>query len=90
MNDTTSIFGMVYDELQAKTKQLPEYKRFTRAFDALDREQVVDIILDGDIFWLEYARHNDLTDQQHALLVDYIEKHKGYKYLYHTKQAIRS
>ena len=77
---------MIYDELDAKRKHTPkEFKKWARAFDALDREAWADIILDGDIFWLEhYTYGEDITDQEHAELVAFCEQH-GYKYLYHIK-----
>lgn len=77
-----SIFGMVYEELQSKIEHLPEqYGQYQRAFDALDTEDISDIILDNGTFWFEYSDYSEVTDQQYALLVKYLEN-KGYKHLY--------
>lgn len=78
-----SIYGMIYDELDAKRKHAPkEFKKWARAYDALNREAWADIILDGDIFWIEhYQRAGGVTKQEHAELMAYLEQH-GYKYLY--------
>ena len=78
-----SIFLMVYEELKAKIEQLPkQYGHYQRAFDALDTENISDIILDNGTFWFEYPQHSVVSDQQYALLVNYLENHKGYKHLY--------
>ena len=80
-----SIYGMIYDELDAKRKHAPkEFKKYARAFDALDREAWADIILDGDIFWIEYYQYNygaAVTNRENAELKDFCEE-LGYKYLY--------
>jgi len=84
-----SIFTMIYNELQNKhLMKISGYSdnQAKRMFDALDTEDVSDIILDGNTFWLEYSTYNNLTDQQHALLVNYIER-KGYRYLYHLAKV---
>lgn len=83
-----SIYGMIYNELDAKRKHAPdEFSKYKRAFDALDREAIGDIILEGGIFWLEYSTYGEYTDQAHAELVSYIER-RGYRYLYHVGEAI--
>lgn len=78
-----SIFSMIYNELKANIENLPTYnnKAARRAFDALDTEQISDIILDGKTFWFEYPQHSVVTDQQYAYLVHFLEQH-GYKHLY--------
>ena len=79
-----SIYGMVYDELKAKTEHLPRYntKIAKSVFDVLDREGIADIILDDKTFWFEsYINGNNWTNKQHDWLVKYLEN-KGYKYLY--------
>ena len=79
-----SIYGMIYDELKAKIQHLPEYdtKIAKSVFDALDREAIADIILDGDVFWFEsYTSGNDWTNEQHDWLKRYLEGN-GYRYLY--------
>lgn len=82
------IFGMIYDELAAMKRHRPEdFINFSRAFDILDREQVMGIVVDGNTFWLERSQLSEITDQAHAELVSYIER-KGYKYLYHTKEGV--
>ena len=78
-----SIYGMIYDELDAKRKHAPkEFKKYARAFDALDREAWADIILDGDIFWIEHYQHvGGATRQEYEQLKEFCEDH-GYKYLF--------
>ena len=76
-----SIYGMIYDELDAKRKHTPkEFKQWARAYDALDREAWADIILDGDIFWIiEHYQHGaGATRQEYEELKEYLEQH-GYK-----------
>lgn len=80
----SSIYGMIYDEIGAKIKHLPEYntKIAKSVYDALDREAIADIILDGNIFWFEsYNAGNNWNNAQHDWLVKYL-RGKGYKYLY--------
>jgi hypothetical protein len=78
-----SIFHQVYNELKAKIEHLPkQYGHYQQAFEALDNEEVSDIIVDNGVFWFEYPLYSELTDQQYALLVNYISNHLGYKHLY--------
>ena len=84
MNDCTSIYGMIYDELKAKIEHDKKYntKIAKSVFDVLNRERIADIILDGDIFWFEsYIAGNDWTDKEYSWLKNYLIN-KGYKYLY--------
>lgn len=81
-----SISGMIYNELKARIEHLPkQYKKYKPAWDALDREEVIDIILDGEIFWFECNMYNNFTNRQHDLLVEYIES-KGYKFLHNLQR----
>lgn len=87
---TTSIYGMIYDELDAKIKHLPkEYGKYQKVFDALDREAIGDIILDGDVYWFEWAQYHDtVSDKTMALLKQYINQ-KGYRYMYDIPEIVR-
>ena len=78
-----SIYGMIYDELYEKREHEPEeFKKYARAYDALNREAWADIILDGDIFWIEHYQHGaGATRQEYEQLKEYLEQH-GYKYLF--------
>ena len=79
-----SIYGMIYDELNEKRKHEPEeFKKYARAYDALSREAWADIILDGDIFWIEfYHRNTGITDRENDELIAFCEEEHGYKYLF--------
>lgn len=79
-----SIYGAIYNELQAYTAYLPRYntKIAKSVYDALDREAIADIILDGKTFWFEtYQYGKGLTNAQHDWLVRFLKQH-GYQYLY--------
>lgn len=80
----TSIYGMVYNELQAKIKHLPEYntKIAHSVFNKLDREAIGDIILDDKVFWFEHRTYETgLTNREYNWLIKYLRGH-GYNYLY--------
>ena len=79
-----SIYGMIYDELDAKRKHAPkEFKKWARAYDALGREAWADIILDGDVFWIEQYQHGaGATNQEWEELIAFCEEEHGYKYLF--------
>lgn len=79
-----SIYGMIYDELKAKIKHLPDqYGEYQGAFDLLDLELIAGIELDGDTFWFEWFNlpPNSLKDKDLLSLKKYITS-KGYCYLY--------
>lgn len=83
----SSIYGMLYDELEAIKKHKPEeFEQFAEGFDALDREAIGDIILDGETFWFEWSRYSDISESAIYQMLNYI-KRKGYTYLYDAKEA---
>jgi hypothetical protein len=76
---------MIYKELKAKIHHLPaEYAKYKPVLDAMDQEQIHNIILDNGVFWFEYPKNNTVTNEQHDLLVAYL-KQKGFKYLHERK-----
>ena len=72
---------MIYEELQAKIKHLPDYKKYKKAFDVLDEEKITDIILDQNVFWFEFSSFDSIDNKTLKLLTEYI-KNKGYVYLH--------
>ena len=75
MND---VFVEVY-------KHLEQYKgsNYKSLFDRLDREAIVGIILDGNIYWTERNMISDgLTDRQHELLAEVMKRKYGATWLY--------
>ena len=84
-----SIYGMIYDELDAKRKHAPEdFKPYAKAFDALDREALAGIVMDRNVFWFEYSQFGDISNTAIEQLIKYIER-KGYKYLYRMDEVTR-
>ena len=80
----TSIYGMTYEELDAKRKHAPdEFAEFAAAFEMLDREGIADIIEDGGVYRLESYTlpHEADTDEARAELHRYI-KRRGLRNLY--------
>jgi len=79
-----SIFGMVYNELDAKIKHDSKYdtKIARKVFDTLDREAIADIILDNETYWFEHQQYHDyVTSDVYEWLKRYLNN-KGYSYLY--------
>jgi hypothetical protein len=85
-----SFFSFIYEQLGAYIEHLPDYRSdiAKSVWDALDREAIADIILDGNVFWFETHTYGEgLTDKQHEWLVKHIEQH-GYKYLHSHIEAL--
>lgn len=79
----TSIYGMIYDELDAMATHNPaEFKRYANAFDMLDREAIGNIILDGNTYWLEWWNYYSGDEEAGAAeLAEYLSR-KGWRSLY--------
>lgn len=78
-----SIYGMIYDELDAKRKHMPEeFEKYSEAFDLLDREAIAGLILDGITYWIEWPTYWDRSDDKGILQLHEYLKRKGYKDLY--------
>lgn len=74
------ITPMIYEEL--KNPYLNTTKIGQRAFNLLDTESILSIILDEGTFWFEWVRYPQKTDQRAVdWLIRYL-KRRGYKYLY--------
>ena len=79
----TSIYGMIYDELDAMATHDPaEFKRYANAFDMLDREAIAGLILDGEVFWIEWGSHYSGDEEAgYSELIDYMAR-KGWRNLH--------
>lgn len=71
-----TIFSTIYDELKLKRTAIAK-----QAFEALDSEQITNIITERNTFWFEYPLLSNISNKTHDWLVQYIEN-KGYHYLY--------
>ena len=74
MKGCVSIYGDVYRYFEGKNKTV---------FNALAREDLYDIILDGeDVFWFEYYTYGKcVSDYVHRKIKEYLIS-QGYRYLY--------
>ena len=53
-----------------------------KLYNYLDRDYINDIILDGDVFWIESNGADiQIPDYVNNIIIKYFEK-KGYRYLY--------
>lgn len=78
----SSIYGMVFDELDAMRVSQPEkFKEFEDAFNVLNQEDIAGIELDGKIYWVEYSRYGEPSEKGISQLRRYL-KRRGYILLY--------
>lgn len=76
MSEYANVFPQVYNY----TKGKPE---FASLFDALDREAVISIIMQGGNRWTEQGTYSDgLTDTQHEQLKTIMQDKYHAHYLY--------
>jgi len=74
MNNCKDVFGEVYNIALSKAHEL---------FVALDHENVISIILDGNTYWTEQNTYSKgLTKKQHNQLSDIMQDRYNAKYLY--------
>ncbi len=76
--DTEDIFNDVYRALENANTKIGK-----KAFDALDREDIVSIIVNDGVFWfeeLQYGHH--CSKEVKDYLKNFIKKTYGYEYLY--------
>lgn len=79
----SSIYGMVYDELDAMRKHNPEeFKKYADGFDVLDREGVAGLILDDKTYWFEWSQFVDDDDIRKLVQIKNYLALKGWTYLY--------